>query len=179
MLFRSAVAVAIKLDSPGPVLFRQNRYGFGDRVIGVYKFRTMRADLADTNGEKQTAVNDPRITRVGAFLRRTSLDELPQLFNVLRGELSLVGPRPHAISMHVKQRRNEDIVPDYALRHHVKPGITGWAQVNGYHGPVDTERHLQQRVAYDLDYINHWSLWFDIRIILKTLLIAFVHREAY
>jgi len=175
----AAVAVAIKLDSPGPVLFRQNRYGFGDRVIGVYKFRTMRADLADTNGEKQTAVNDPRITRVGAFLRRTSLDELPQLFNVLRGELSLVGPRPHAISMRVKQRRNEDIVPDYALRHHVKPGITGWAQVNGYHGPVDTERHLQQRVAYDLDYINHWSLWFDIRIILKTLLIAFVHREAY
>jgi Undecaprenyl-phosphate glucose phosphotransferase len=174
-----AVAAAIKLDSPGPVLFRQNRYGFGDRVIGVYKFRTMRADLADTNGEKQTAVNDPRITRVGGFLRRTSLDELPQLLNVLRGELSLVGPRPHAVSMRVKQRRNEDIVPDYALRHHVKPGITGWAQVNGYHGPVDTERHLHQRVAYDLDYINHWSLWFDIRIILKTLLIAFHHREAY
>jgi len=174
-----AVAVAIKLDSPGPVFFRQNRYGFGDRVIGVYKFRTMQADLADTNGEKQTAVNDPRITRVGGFLRRSSLDELPQLLNVLRGELSLVGPRPHAVSMRVRQRRNEDIVPDYALRHHVKPGITGWAQVNGYHGPVETERHLQQRVAYDLDYISHWSLWFDIRIILKTLLIAFHHREAY
>jgi lipopolysaccharide/colanic/teichoic acid biosynthesis glycosyltransferase len=148
-------------------------------VIQVYKFRTMKAESADANGEKQTEVNDPRITGVGGFLRRWSLDELPQLFNVLSGELSLVGPRPHAVSMRVKQRRNEDIVPDYALRHHVKPGITGWAQVNGYHGPVETERHLHERVAYDLDYINHWSLWFDIRIILKTMFIAFGHREAY
>ncbi|HXO02646.1 MAG TPA: exopolysaccharide biosynthesis polyprenyl glycosylphosphotransferase, partial [Stellaceae bacterium] len=174
-----AVAAAIRLDSKGPVLFRQNRYGFGDRVIQVYKFRTMKAESADANGEKQTEINDPRITRVGGFLRRWSLDELPQLLNVLSGELSLVGPRPHAVSMRVKQRRNEDIVPDYALRHHVKPGITGWAQVNGYHGPVETERHLHERVAYDLDYINHWSLWFDIRIILKTMFIAFGHREAY
>jgi Undecaprenyl-phosphate glucose phosphotransferase len=174
-----AVAIVIKLDSKGPVLFRQNRYGFGDRVIGVYKFRTMKAETTDTNGEKQTEANDPRITRVGRFLRRSSLDELPQLFNVLRGELSLVGPRPHAVSMRVRQRRNEDIVPEYALRHHVKPGITGWAQVNGYHGPVDTERHLHNRVAYDLEYINHWSLWFDIRIILKTVFIAFGHRAAY
>jgi Undecaprenyl-phosphate glucose phosphotransferase len=173
------VAAAIKLDSKGPVLFRQNRYGFGDRVIGVYKFRTMKADAADTDGEKQTAVNDPRITRIGGFLRRTSIDELPQLLNVLRGELSLVGPRPHAVSMHIRQRRNEDIVPDYALRHHVKPGITGWAQVNGYHGPVETERALHDRVAYDLDYINNWSLWFDIRILLRTLLIAFGQRHAY
>ena len=174
-----AVAGAIRLDSRGPVLFRQNRYGFGDRVIEVFKFRTMKAESADANGETQTELNDPRLTRIGGFLRKWSLDELPQLFNVLRGELSLVGPRPHAVSMRVKQRRNEDIVPDYALRHHVKPGITGWAQVNGYHGPVDTERHLHQRVAYDLDYINHWSLWFDIRIILKTVLIAFGHRKAY
>jgi Undecaprenyl-phosphate glucose phosphotransferase len=173
------VALLIRLDSKGPVLFRQNRYGFGDRVIGVYKFRTMKAELADTNGEKQTEVNDPRITRIGGFLRRWSIDELPQLLNVLRGELSLVGPRPHAVSMRVKQRRNEDIVPDYALRHHVKPGITGWAQVNGCHGPVETERHLKQRVAYDLDYINNWSLWFDLRILLRTLFIAFGHREAY
>ena len=174
-----AVAAAIRLDSRGPVLFRQNRYGFGDRVIQVYKFRTMRADAADANGEKQTEANDPRLTRIGGFLRRCSLDELPQLFNVLRGELSLVGPRPHAISMRVKQRRNEDIVPDYALRHHVKPGITGWAQVNGYHGPVETERALHERVAYDLDYINHWSLWFDIRIIVRTLFVAFSHRATY
>jgi Undecaprenyl-phosphate glucose phosphotransferase len=174
-----AVALAIKLDSKGPVLFRQNRYGFGDRVVGVYKFRTMKAETADANGEKQTQTNDPRITRIGGFLRRRSLDELPQLFNVLRGELSLVGPRPHAISMRVRQRRNEDIVPDYALRHHVKPGITGWAQVNGYHGPVETERALHERVAFDLDYINHWSLWFDVRIILKTLFIVFGERHAY
>jgi Undecaprenyl-phosphate glucose phosphotransferase len=174
-----AVAIAIKLGSRGPVLFRQNRYGFGDRVIQVYKFRTMNAETADTNGEKQTEIDDPRITRIGGFLRRWSLDELPQLLNVLRGELSLVGPRPHAVSMRVKQRRNEDIVPDYALRHHVKPGITGWAQVNGYHGPVQTERALHERVAYDLEYINHWSLWFDIRIILKTLFIAFGQRHAY
>jgi Undecaprenyl-phosphate glucose phosphotransferase len=173
------VAAAIKLDSRGPVVFRQNRYGFGDRVIGVYKFRTMKDEAADANGEKQTAVNDPRITRIGGFLRRSSIDELPQLFNVLRGELSLVGPRPHAVSMRVRQRRNEDIVPDYALRHHVKPGITGWAQVNGYHGPVETERALHERVAYDLDYINNWSLWFDIRILLRTLLIAFGQRHAY
>jgi Undecaprenyl-phosphate glucose phosphotransferase len=174
-----AIAAAIRLDSKGPALFRQNRYGFGDRVIQVYKFRTMRAETADANGEKQTAANDPRLTRIGGFLRRWSLDELPQLLNVLRGELSLVGPRPHAVSMRVRQRRNEDIVPDYALRHHVKPGITGWAQVNGYHGPVETEKALHERVAYDLDYINHWSLWFDIRIILKTLFIAFGQRHAY
>jgi Undecaprenyl-phosphate glucose phosphotransferase len=173
------VALAIKLDSKGPVLFRQNRYGFGDRVIGVYKFRTMRADLADANGEKQTEANDPRITRLGRLLRRLSIDELPQLFNVLRGELSLVGPRPHAVSMRVRQRRNEDIVPDYALRHHVKPGITGWAQVNGFHGPVETERALHDRVAYDLDYINNWSLWFDIRILLQTFVVAFGQRHAY
>jgi Undecaprenyl-phosphate glucose phosphotransferase len=173
------VALVIRLDSKGPVLFRQNRFGFGDRVIGVYKFRTMTAESADTNGEKQTEIDDPRITRVGGLLRRLSIDELPQLLNVLRGELSLVGPRPHAVSMRVKQRRNEDIVPDYALRHHVRPGITGWAQVNGYHGPVETERHLHERVAYDLDYINHWSLWFDIRILLRTLVIAFGQRHAY
>ena len=173
------VAAAIKFDSKGPVLFRQNRYGFGDRVIGVYKFRTMKAEDADANGEKQTAVNDPRITRIGGFLRRSSIDELPQLFNVLRGELSLVGPRPHAVSMRVKQRLNEDIVPDYALRHHVKPGITGWAQVNGCHGPVETERALRDRVTYDLDYINNWSLWFDIRILLRTLFIVFGRRHAY
>jgi exopolysaccharide biosynthesis polyprenyl glycosylphosphotransferase len=173
------VAAAIKLDSRGPVLFRQNRFGFGDRVIGVYKFRTMKAESSDANGEKQTEANDPRITRIGGFLRRSSLDELPQLLNVLRGELSLVGPRPHAVSMRVKQRRNEDIVPHYALRHHVKPGITGWAQVNGYHGPVETERHLHERVAYDLDYIKHWSLWFDIRIIVRTLFVVFGRRGRY
>jgi Undecaprenyl-phosphate glucose phosphotransferase len=173
------LGIAIELESKGPALFRQNRFGFGDRVIQVYKFRTMYVEASDPNGERQSAINDPRITGVGGFLRRWSLDELPQLFNVLRGELSLVGPRPHAISMRVKQRRNEDIVPDYALRHHVKPGITGWAQVNSCHGPVESEKALHERIAHDLHYINQWSLWFDIRILLRTLVIVFRKRHTY
>jgi polysaccharide biosynthesis protein PslA len=174
-----ALAIAIKLDSKGPVLFRQNRYGFGDRVIGVYKFRTMSAASADYNGVLCHLQNDPRVTRVGHFLRRWSLDELPQLLNVLRGEMSLVGPRPHAISMQVEDRANHDIIPDYALRHHMKPGITGWAQVNGYHGPVATEESLRARVRYDLDYINNWSLWFDLQILLRTVRIVLGQRHAF
>jgi polysaccharide biosynthesis protein PslA len=183
------IAFAIRLREGGPVLFRQNRAGKDGRTFTVFKFRTMVLD-AEEQKAQLTVRNefdgiifkirrDPRVTRTGAWLRRYSLDELPQLFNVLRGELSLVGPRPHAVSMRVKQRRNEDIVPDYALRHHVKPGITGWAQVNGYHGPVETEKALHERVAYDIDYINNWSLWFDIRILLRTLIIAFGKRHAY
>ena len=174
-----ACAVAIRLDSRGPVLFRQNRLGFGDRVIGVYKFRSMYHEAADRDGAKQSSKDDPRITRVGRFLRKSSLDELPQLINVLRGEMSLVGPRPHAVAMQVEHRRNEDIVPDYALRHHVKPGITGWAQVNGYNGPVDTAEALRARVAHDLDYINNWSLWFDIRSLLLTIKVFISQRHAY
>jgi exopolysaccharide biosynthesis polyprenyl glycosylphosphotransferase len=174
-----ALAIAVKLDSKGPVFFRQNRDGFGDRVIGVHKFRTMCVDATDCNGEFQARPNDPRVTRVGHFLRRWSLDELPQLVNVLRGEMALVGPRPHAVSMRVEERPNRDIVPDYALRHHVKPGITGWAQVNGYHGPVATEEALRARVRYDLDYINNWSFWFDFQILLRTLKIVFGQRRAY
>jgi Undecaprenyl-phosphate glucose phosphotransferase len=174
-----ALAAAIKLDSRGPVLFRQQRDGFGDRVIGVYKFRTMYADATDHDCRQQTRPNDPRITRIGRFLRRWSLDELPQLINVLRGEMSLVGPRPHAVSMTVEERSNRDIVPDYAMRHHVKPGITGWAQVNGCHGPVATEEALRARVRYDLEYINNWSIWFDFRIFLRTLTIVFGRRDAY
>ena len=173
------VALAIKLDSKGPVLFRQKRDGFGDRVIHVYKFRTMYADVTDHDCRQQSRPNDPRVTRVGRFLRRWSLDELPQLFNVLRGEMSLVGPRPHAVSMHVEQRPNRDIVPDYAMRHHMKPGITGWAQVNGYHGPVATEDALRTRVRYDLEYIDNWSPWFDLQILLRTLTIVFGQRHAY
>jgi polysaccharide biosynthesis protein PslA len=174
-----AVAIAIKLDSRGPVFFRQNRDGFGDRGIGVYKFRTMSAAATDCDGRFQARPNDPRITRIGHFLRRWSIDELPQLINVLRGEMSLVGPRPHAVSMRVEERPNRDIVPDYAMRHHVKPGITGWAQVNGYHGPVATEEALRARVRYDLDYINNWSLWFDFRIMLRTLTIVLGQRRSY
>ncbi len=175
----AAIALAIKLDSKGPVLFRQNRLGFGDRVIRVYKFRTMYADAPHQNGERQSSRDDPRITRVGRFLRKWSLDELPQLLNVLRGEMSLVGPRPHAVAMRVEHRRNEDIVPDYALRHHVKPGITGWAQVNGHNGPVDTEEALRARVAHDLDYINNWSLWFDIRSLILTIKVFVCQRSAF
>jgi Undecaprenyl-phosphate glucose phosphotransferase len=175
-----ALAAAIKLDSRGPVLFRQNRYGFGDRVIGVYKFRTMCAEASDHNGVVcHQGPNDPRVTRVGHFLRRWSLDELPQLINVLRGEMSLVGPRPHAISMQVEDRANHDIVPDYALRHHMKPGITGWAQVNGYHGPVATEDALRARVRYDLEYINNWSLWFDLQILARTVTTVLGQRHAF
>jgi Undecaprenyl-phosphate glucose phosphotransferase len=172
-------AIAIKLDSKGPVLFCQPRLGFGDRVIRVFKFRSMYHEAADLACERQSSRDDPRITRVGRFLRKSSLDELPQLFNVLRGEMSLVGPRPHAIAMQVEHRRNEDIVPDYALRHHVKPGITGWAQVNGYNGPVDTIEALRARVAHDLDYINNWSLWFDIRSLVLTLKVLVAQRHAY
>ena len=174
-----ACALAIKLDSKGPVLFSQNRLGFGDRVIRVFKFRTMYAEASDHNGETQSSRDDPRITRVGRFLRRSSLDELPQLFNVLRGEMSLVGPRPHAVAMHIHHRRNEDIVPDYALRHHVKPGITGWAQVNGHNGPVSTEEALRARVAHDLDYINNWSLWFDLRSLVMTVKLFLRQRPVY
>jgi len=173
-----AVAAAIKLDSRGPVLFRQNRYGFGDRVIQVFKFRTMKAEASDANGEKQTEVNDPRVTWVGHFLRKWSVDELPQLLNVLRGELSLVGPRPHAVSMRVKQRRNEDIVPDYALRHHVKPGITGWAQVNGLRGEIDSDDKLRRRVDYDLYYIDNWSMLLDVRILFYTVFSRRAYRNA-
>jgi polysaccharide biosynthesis protein PslA len=174
-----ALAAAIKLDSKGPVLFRQNRYGFGDRVIGVYKFRTMAADAADHDGVLCHVQNDPRVTRVGHVLRRWSIAELPQLINVLRGEMSLVGPRPHAISMQVEDRANHDIVPDYALRHHMKPGITGWAQVKGYHGPVATEEALRARVRYDLEYINNWSLWFDLQILLRTVKTVLGQRHAF
>jgi Undecaprenyl-phosphate glucose phosphotransferase len=174
-----ACALAIKLDSKGPVLFCQPRLGFGDRVIKVFKFRSMHHEAADIDCERQSSKDDPRITRLGRFLRKSSLDELPQLFNVLRGEMSLVGPRPHAIAMQVEHRRNEDIVPDYALRHHVKPGITGWAQVNGYNGPVDTIEALRARVAHDLDYINNWSLWFDIRSLLLTLKVLVGQRHVY
>ncbi len=174
-----AIVVAIKLDTKGPVFFRQNRHGFGHRVIRVYKFRTMFAEAADPNGVQQACANDPRITPVGAILRKWSLDELPQLINVLRGEMSIVGPRPHAVSMRVEQRLNEEIVPDYVLRHHLKPGITGWAQVNGYHGPVASEQQLRTRVAYDLEYINNWSLWFDLWTILRTVKLCLGMRHAY
>jgi Undecaprenyl-phosphate glucose phosphotransferase len=163
------LAIAIKLDSKGPVFFRQRRYGFGGRVINVYKFRTMYAERTDYDGRQQTKRNDQRVTRVGRLLRRASVDELPQLLNVLRGEMSFVGPRPLAVQMRVEERLNHEIVSDYALRHRVKPGITGWAQVNGYRGAVSSVEALRARVACDLSYIENWSLWFDLRILVMTI----------
>jgi len=171
----AVVAVAVKLDSRGPVLFRQRRHGLNHRVITVNKFRTMRV-LEDGDVVRQATRNDKRVTRIGAFLRRTSLDELPQLFNVVKGEMSLVGPRPHAL---VHDEQWGELLERYANRFQVKPGITGWAQVNGYRGEIETTDDMQHRVEYDLSYINEWSLGFDLRILWRTLFVAFTDRKAY
>ena len=173
------IAVAIKLDSPGAVLFRQRRFGFNDRLIKVWKFRTMHADCTDPNAVLQTRRNDPRVTRVGRFLRKSSLDELPQLFNILKGEMSIVGPRPHAVATKAEGRLFQDVVDRYAARHRVKPGITGWAQVNGWRGETDTIDKIQKRVEYDLYYIDNWSVWFDLYIILRTFVAIFRATSAY
>jgi Undecaprenyl-phosphate glucose phosphotransferase len=173
------VALAIKIDSPGPVLFRQKRYGFNNCLIEVLKFRTMRHDLADPNATVLTRRDDPRVTRLGHFLRRSSLDELPQLINVLRGEMSIVGPRPHAIEAKAADRLYQDIVAGYAARHKVKPGITGWAQVNGWRGNTETEAQIQKRVEHDLFYLENWSLMFDFKIIMMTIFLGFGGRNAY
>jgi len=160
----AATAVAVKLDSPGPVLFRQQRYGYGNRPFTCLKFRTMA--LCDDDGETPQATRaDPRVTRVGRFLRRASLDELPQLFNVLGGSMSVVGPRPHAVSHH---RFYEKVVDDYRCRHRMKPGITGWAQINGFRGETATVDLMKKRVMLDLWYIDHWSLWLDLAILART-----------
>jgi Undecaprenyl-phosphate glucose phosphotransferase len=161
-----AIAIAVKLDSRGPALYRQRRHGFNNRIITVLKFRTMRHDPGAPL--RQVCANDPRVTRIGGFLRRTSLDELPQLFNVLAGDMSLVGPRPHAIGMRAADRDLSHIVAEYAHRHRVKPGITGWAQVNGSRGPVETPADVRARVAFDLHYVTHASLWLDLKVLLMT-----------
>lgn len=161
-----AIAIAVKLDSRGPVFYRQRRHGFNNRIITVLKFRSMRHDPGAPL--RQVCANDPRITRIGGFLRRTSLDELPQLLNVLKGDMSLVGPRPHAVGMRAADRELSHIVAEYAHRHRVKPGITGWAQVNGSRGPVETPAELRARVTYDLHYVTHASLWLDFKILLMT-----------
>lgn len=170
------VALAVKLSSPGPVLYRQQRYGEGGRVITVFKFRSMYVDVSQDGVLRQASQGDARITKVGRFLRRTSLDELPQLFNVLDGSMSLVGPRPHAAS-HNEFYRHQ--IRGYMLRHTVKPGITGWAQVNGLRGETDTLEKMQRRVEYDRYYITHWSLWLDIRILFKTVWRVIWDRNAY
>jgi Undecaprenyl-phosphate glucose phosphotransferase len=173
------VALLIKLDSRGPVLFVQQRFGFNNEVIPVLKFRTMYVDRGDPSGGQRTVQHDPRITRVGRVIRTLSIDELPQLFNVLHGEMSVVGPRPHPIAMKASDDAlYGDAVARYFHRHRVKPGITGWAQVNGLRGEVDTLAKARARVAHDLYYIEHWSLWLDLKILLKTIVVA-IYQPAY
>jgi Undecaprenyl-phosphate glucose phosphotransferase len=166
----------IKLDSRGPILFRQKRYGFNNEVIEVFKFRTMYVDRCGDQLVVQATRDDPRVTRIGRILRRTSLDELPQFINVLMGTMSIVGPRPHAVAHNEQYSR---LIDEYLARHRVKPGITGWAQVNGLRGETETLEKMEQRVRYDLYYIENWSLLFDIRIILRTLFVGFSHPNAY
>jgi Undecaprenyl-phosphate glucose phosphotransferase len=166
----AVIALAIRLDSKGPILFVQPRIGFNNRKFNCYKFRTMYADMTDVMADRQTTRGDPRITRVGKWLRKFSLDELPQLLNVMNGSMSLVGPRPHAPNTKAADRLFNEVVQQYALRHRVKPGITGWAQVNGWRGETTTEEHIKNRVRYDLFYIDNWSLHFDIKIACLTIL---------
>jgi exopolysaccharide biosynthesis polyprenyl glycosylphosphotransferase len=169
MMLAVAVAIAVKLDSRGPTLFKQSRYGFNNEKIEVYKFRSMYVDQLDVAARRLVTRDDPRVTRVGRFIRRTSLDELPQLFNVVfKGDLSLVGPRPHAMHARAADHLYDDVVDGYFARHRVKPGITGWAQVNGWRGETDTPEKIQKRVEYDLDYIENWSLLRDIYILALT-----------
>jgi putative colanic acid biosynthesis UDP-glucose lipid carrier transferase len=170
------IALAIRLDSPGPVLFRQKRFGFNNDEITIYKFRTMYVGGAADPKVTQARRGDPRVTRVGRLLRRASLDELPQLFNVLRGDMSLVGPRPHAVAHNEHYAK---IIDGYLARHRVKPGITGWAQINGLRGATETPELMRQRVAHDLHYIDNWSLYFDLRILAHTVLFSLVDRNAY
>jgi putative colanic acid biosynthesis UDP-glucose lipid carrier transferase len=169
------IAVGVKRSSPGPIFFRQRRYGLDGRPITVLKFRTM---TVIENGEHVTQAtrNDPRVTRLGAFLRRTSLDELPQLINVLQGTMSMVGPRPHAVAHNEQYRR---LIKGYMVRHKVKPGITGWAQVNGCRGETDSVDKMQKRIEYDLEYLRRWSLGFDLLIVFKTALIVLRRTNAY
>jgi exopolysaccharide biosynthesis polyprenyl glycosylphosphotransferase len=171
--------LAIKLESRGPALFRQKRFGFNNLEIEVLKFRSMYVDRQDESGGERTRKDDPRITRVGRIIRRTSIDELPQLWNVLRGEMSIVGPRPHALAMRVGEAYYHDAVRGYAARHRVKPGITGLAQVRGLRGEIDTIDRAKRRVEYDIYYIENWSPLLDMRIILETIFRLMWDRHAY
>lgn len=171
-----AIALAIKLTSRGPVLYQQKRHGWNGEEIWVYKFRSMVVHQEAGSQVTQASKNDSRITPLGAFLRRTSLDELPQFINVLQGRMSIVGPRPHAMAHNEHYKK---LVRGYVLRHKVKPGITGWAQINGFRGETDTLDKMEKRVEYDLYYIENLSLWLDLRIIVATVFKGFVHKNAY
>jgi Undecaprenyl-phosphate glucose phosphotransferase len=174
----AAIAVAIRLDSPGPVFFRQRRHGFNNEEITVWKFRSMRVEAADATAERQVSAGDDRVTRVGRFIRATSLDELPQIFNVLMGEMSLVGPRPHAIGMKTGEVESARLVAEYAHRHRLKPGMTGWAAIHGSRGPVDTPEAVRRRVALDVEYIERQSFWLDLYIMAVTVPCLLGDRDA-
>jgi Sugar transferases involved in lipopolysaccharide synthesis len=169
------LALAVRLTSAGPVIFRQRRYGMDGEEIVVYKFRTMRV-MEDGDEIRQCAVGDPRVTPLGAFMRRTSLDELPQFVNVLQGRMSIVGPRPHAVAHNEIYRK---LIKGYMLRHKVKPGVTGWAQVNGCRGETDTLDKMRARVAYDLDYLRNWSLSLDLYIVARTVWVVLRGENAH
>lgn len=170
------IAILIKLTSPGPVLFKQLRHGAKKKEVMVYKFRSMTVHAEKKGQVTQATKNDARITPLGAFLRRTSLDELPQFINVLQGSMTIVGPRPHALA---HNEYYKDLVESYMWRHKVKPGITGWAQVNGFRGETDTIEKMKARVEYDLWYIENWSLWLDLKIIFLTIFKGFINKNAY
>lgn len=170
------IAILIRMDSPGPALFRQRRYGFNNEPFEVLKFRSMRVERPGEVGVKQATEDDPRVTKIGKFLRRSSLDELPQLFNVFMGTMSLVGPRPHAAE---HNEYYDEIIHGYSSRHKVKPGITGWAQVNGARGETETPEQMKERVEYDVYYIENWSLLFDLLILLKTFTVVISQKNAY
>ena len=172
------VALAVKLDSPGPVFFRQRRHGFNHETIVVWKFRSMRHAAADATASRQVCADDDRVTRVGRFIRATSLDELPQIFNVLSGEMSLVGPRPHAIGMKTGETESALLVAEYAHRHRIKPGMTGWAAIKGSRGPVETEAQVRERVQLDIEYIERQSFWLDLWVIAVTIPVLLGDRAA-
>jgi putative colanic acid biosynthesis UDP-glucose lipid carrier transferase len=169
------VAAGVRITSPGPVVFRQKRYGLDGKAITVYKFRSMTVTEDGDSSYTQVSRGDARVTPFGAFIRRTSLDELPQLLNVLEGSMSIVGPRPHAVAVNEQYRR---LIPGYMVRHKVKPGITGWAQVNGYRGGDDLGS-MTKRIEFDLEYLRHWSLWLDIMILFRTAIMVLTDKRAY
>lgn len=173
------VALAVRLDSKGPILFKQRRYGFNNELIGVLKFRSMYTEATDASASKLVTKGDPRVTRVGRFIRKTSLDELPQLINVVRGEMSLVGPRPHATEAKASSDLYQTVVDGYYSRHRMKPGVTGWAQINGWRGETDTHEKIQRRVEADLYYIDRWSVLFDLYVIAMTPLALLSRKNAY